>query len=266
LKHTQAARDRQLGLTEEIYSISNSTIENSLREGFCLTRAELVAELNKIGIATNENRASHLFSRAELEKIICSGATKNGRPTYTLLSEWVKKGKTLTKEEALFTLAKRYFSSRCPATTQDFAWWSGMNAADVHDALEFINQDFFTEKIQDQMYWFPNDFALPPATYASIHLLPTYDEFLISYADRRSSIHPGLEQHMKAISDRGIFRPIILQAGQVIGIWSRTIDKKHAEINVHLFSKTDSTTLDGISEAIDGYGVFLCRKLDLKVE
>ena len=48
----------------------------------------------------------------------------------------VLRTKPLTKEEALAKLAKKYFSSHCPATLQDFVWWSVVYLLPAFD--EFI--------------------------------------------------------------------------------------------------------------------------------
>jgi hypothetical protein len=96
------------------------SIEKALRGGEHLIREDLMAALGKAKIATAENRSSHLLLRAELDGIACSGATKGGKQTYALLAERVPKTKPLTKEEALAKLAKKYFTSHCPAALRDF--------------------------------------------------------------------------------------------------------------------------------------------------
>lgn len=124
IKAGMASRNRQLGLTPEIFSHSNKTIEKALAKDGHQTREELVAQLHKAGIATDNNRASHLLMHAELEGLICSGKAKGKAQTYALLDERVAETKTLHQEEALASLAQTYFTSRGPATIYDFSWWS----------------------------------------------------------------------------------------------------------------------------------------------
>ncbi len=47
-----------------------------------------------------------------------------------------RRRKGLGREEALAELALRYFTSRGPATLQDFVWWSGLTTADARAGLE----------------------------------------------------------------------------------------------------------------------------------
>jgi len=263
IKAAQRSRDRQLELTEEVYSKSNAVIEKALSDGNHHSREELVAILRNANIATDQNRASHLLMRAELEKIICSGVIRNGRPTYALLSERVKSGKKLKDEEALFELAERYFTSRFPATTEDFAWWSGFPAGRVRQALDMIKGVFHKEEIQGKSYILPDDFNQSLIHNPTTFLLPPYDEFMLSYAYRRASISRELESHLKEISDRGMFRPIIVMDGQVIGAWKRTIGKKSITIEVNRFYRHDISSWETIRVAASQYATFVNMEIQI---
>jgi hypothetical protein len=264
IKSAQSSRDRELELTEAVYSISNSIIEKALSSELHLTREELVAELNKAGITTTQNRASHLFARAEVEKIICSGPSRDGKPTYALLSARVPKTGRLTREEALAKLARCYFTSRFPATLQDFTWWSGLTAGDARHALEMVKPNFNPETINGLTYWMTDDVVLQQPDQPSVFLLPAYDEFLISYTDRSASISVEFENHMKGISDRGVFRPIIVINGQVAGIWKRTIKENRLLLELEYFIKPDNIIIRLIRDAATHFGNFLGMKIEVK--
>lgn len=264
LKTSQSSRDRQLELTETIYTKSNAIIEKALSNGKQLLREELIALLNQAGIATDENRAAHLFARAEIEKIMCSGATRNGKTTYALLAERVPKARQLTRDEALAELARRYFTSRYPASLQDFTWWSGLPARDAKHALESIRSAFTTEIMNQRTYWLASNFNLPRENHPSAYLLPTYDEFIISYNDREASITTDLTQYLKKISDRGVFRPIIVLEGQVAGIWKRTIQKDTIQIEIQPFKPLKQSMKNLLVNSAEQYGYFCGKKIDVK--
>jgi hypothetical protein len=263
IKAAQSSRDKLLELTEEVYAKSNATIENALSTGKHLTREELISALHQAGISTDENRASHLFARAELEKIICSGASRGSKTTYALLSERVPKPTECTRDEALAKLASRYFTSRCPATLQDFSWWSGLPARDANKALELVKSEFERAQINGRTYWVARGRALPLAKKVGAFLLPTYDEFIISYSDRSASIPEVLEQHLKQISDRGVFRPIIVVDGQVVGIWKRMLKNDAVQVEIEPFMDFDTSTKESITHTAARFGSFLGMKVDL---
>jgi hypothetical protein len=77
-----------------------------------------------------------------------------------------------------------------------------------------IGNDFISEKIGSQTYWFSENSSLKDEKN-TVHLLPAYDEFLISYKNRSASITATDQQ--KTISNNGIFRPVIVVNGEVAG-------------------------------------------------
>ncbi len=264
IKAGERSRDRDLELTEEVYARSNAVIERALGGGNHLPREPLIALLNQAGIATDENRASHLFMRAELEKIICSGATKGKKTTYALLSERVPNTRRLAHDEALAELARRYFTSRPPATYQDFLWWSGLPARDAIQALESVKSNLISETIDGATYWLSPQANLEHEEAAkSVLLVPVYDELLISYAHRIASVPPHLEQHMKEISNRGIFRPIIVVQGQVVGNWKRTVDKETLMVDLQPFSDLDPALLQQLASEAERYAGFCDKKVEI---
>jgi len=262
IKASQSARDRQLELTETIYAKSNSLIEKTLRASGQCTREELLATLNGAGIAIDQNRSAHLLMRAELEAIICSGPIHKGKPTYALLAERVPKINRLTKEEALAALARRYFASRCPATLQDFSWWSGLRAGDAREGLESIKAELHEEKIQDSIYWIPNDLSITRPSKDPVHLLPPFDEFIVGYTGRSASIEAKYASHMAEISNRGVFWPIIVINGQVIGIWKRTIQKDTIILDIQLFRQVSRSIQKQIEKSAAAYGLFMGKKVE----
>jgi hypothetical protein len=252
LKH----RHTELELSEVLVAKSNHLIENALRGGYQLKREELVALLTQAGIATHANQAYHLFLCAELEGILCSGADQDGKPTYALLPERVPTKKTMTKEEALARLAKTYFASRSPATLQDFGWWSGLTAQDARQALDLVKTNFVPETVANQTYWLSSACAKAAiSSQETLYLLPAYDEFLISYQERGASLQQA--ESPRTVSENGIFRPVIVLDGQVIGIWKRKLAQEKVVVEVELFKPASQTLLHKIEAAAGRFAHFL---------
>jgi hypothetical protein len=262
IKSSLKSREKELGLTETIFKKSNTIIQKALREKH-LTREELMADLTKAKIATDNNRSSHLLLRAELEGIICSGAARGINRTYALLEKIVPKIKTLSQEEALAKLAEKYFFSHCPATLQDFIWWSGLSVVNAKHALEMIKSSLISEKIGPQTYWFLNSFSTPITAGKSGYLLPAYDEFMISYKDRSASLN--FENNKKSISSNGIFNPVIVMNGQVTGLWKRTIKNDRIIVETEFFRPHNKKELSLIKKASIEFGNFLNKKTEVLI-
>ena len=262
IKSSMKSRNKELKLTKSVIEKSNKIIVEALSKGEHLTRDELKKEFEKNNIATGNNRLSHLLFEAELDGLICSGNIKNKKQTYALLSRRVPIKKILTKEESLAELAKRYFSSHCPATIHDFIWWSGLTVKDAKNALELVKPNFISETIDYQTYWLTNSFSIPKNNNKiSVHLLPAYDEFIISYKTRHLAFPSG--HFKKAVSSNGIFRPVIIVNGQVEGLWKRIINKDKVIIETEFFQQPKSNILSLIKKKAGLYGNFFRMKTEL---
>ena len=95
----------------------------------------------------------------------------------------------------------------------------------------------------------------------SVHLLPAFDEFLISYKDRSSSL--SLVNNKKTVSDNGIFRPFILVNGQVAGLWKRKIQKNKVIIETELFQTINKLTRNLIDKKASSFGKFLSKETEV---
>ena len=260
IKSATKARHKQLEFTEKILTKTNNIIEKSLRDGKHLTREELMAIIKKEKIATNDNRSSHIMLIAELDGIVCSGKIKNNKQTYALLSERVQKKKTFTRDEALALLAQKYFTSHCPATLQDFIWWSGLLVKDARQAFEMVKHNFISERIGSEIYWLTNSFSPNLKLKTSAYLLPAYDEFLISYKDRTASLTQ--EHNKKTVSTNGIFWPVVVINGKVTGSWKRTLKKDRVIVETSLFKQHSKTTIKLIEKAAGIFGKFLEKEAE----
>ena len=263
IKKVMKTNDKLLELNETVYAKCNAMLEKLLSNECSMTRDELVQEFENIHIRTDDNRLSHIMIQAELEGIVCSGPLKANKPTYSLLAERVPVKKTGTRDEALATLAGRYFRSHGPATLRDFVWWSGLSITNARNALEMIKTGFVTETIGPETYWFMEPLKNTQPQTTTVHLLPAYDEFLISYANRSAAL--ATVHNKKTISNNGIFHPVIVVNGQVEGLWKRTTVKNLVKIETSHFQLHDPETLQGIHDEATRFGIFLDKKVELTI-
>ncbi len=257
-------RHRQLEISPSVLKKSKHVLENILSRAH-LTRDEIVAHLNKNKIQTDNYRLGHLLLHAELDCLICSGKSRGNKQTYALLEERVTRKTPISRQEALTKLARIYFSSHGPATLKDYIWWSGLPARDARNGLDTIKNDLCSETIDSETYWFfPSTSLLKKPALKSLFLLPAYDEFLISYANRKPSL---AETHnAKTISNNGIFRPVIILNGQVIGIWRRTSTQTASNIDIELFHPFPKKVLNQIEFSVAKQGEFLGGKITCTLE
>ncbi|MFZ6014048.1 MAG: winged helix DNA-binding domain-containing protein [Bacteroidota bacterium] len=203
-------------------------VAKTLEGGKHLTRHALKAALEKKKIITDGLRLSCIMMYAELEGIICSGARQGKQFTYALIDEWApekiyQRGATsFHKKDALGELTTRYFTSRGPASAQDFAYWSGLTVKEAKEGIEMLSASFGRETWKNQEYIF-----LPEKTRAnnthSTFLLPVYDEYGLSYKDRGAMT--GKEMPAAIDARKVVFHRIVIVDGRAGGVWQRTDDK-----------------------------------------
>lgn len=252
VKATMAYYDRQLELDDALYMRSNAAIAGALAGGQYSTRAELGTALAAAGIVAQGQRLGHVVMRAELDGVVCSGPRRGKQFTYALLAERAPLAKTLTRDEALAELTRRYFTSHGPATVRDFAWWSGLTVADAKAGLALVGADLSQEEIDGLTYWFPAS-ALPAAEPAhEAFLLPTYDELLVGYEGFGAAITGG-----RGNGEWATFNATIVLGGQVIGNWRRTVTRGAAVIEIAPFAPLTALQHEAIFAAAGRYGAFV---------
>ncbi len=255
--------NRYRGITEDILLKSNSLIEKMLEGHKNLTRQEIADNLMKAGILRDPLDMNCITMRAEVDGLICSGADKGKKTTYALLEERVPPAKKLHREEALAKLAKKYFQSHSPASSEDFSWWSGLSITEARQAINLISSELITDKfssenllIHESCLKVLKSLELKNSEEKDeLYFLPSYDEYLISYKNRTSVL--DLEHHPKAFSKNGIFHPVILYKGQVIGNWSKSIKKGKLSFEVSFFDPKLKIRPELITEAGNRYRAFI---------
>jgi hypothetical protein len=252
------SRHRELELDEKIFSKSFKIIEKILSNRIHFTRDEIMNELNRHKIVAEGQRAAHIMLMAELNKIVCSGSLKGKNQTYALLSEVVPKPIKLTREEAIDQLINIYFTTRGPASVSDFCWWSGLSITETKKALEQCKSKLFSFNQNSITYWTGKNFNSHQKIKDTILFLPAFDEFIICYKDRSAILPEDKVKH--AISSNGLFRPVVVQEGQVIGIWKMLTSKNKNVIEIDLFNAKFKKAIKELDLKIDK---FLNQKIEI---
>ncbi len=223
IKSAMGPHDQLLGLDAVAIARSNDVIARALEGGRRKTREELCADLESHGHPAAAARGLHMLMHAELDGVVCSGPMRGRMPSYELLSERAPQAALLPKDEALALLARRYFTSHGPATLPDFTWWSGLNQSEARRGMEAVRSLFVAEKADGREWFFDDEAAARKVTDETVHLLPSFDEYLVAYRDRLAVL-PAVH-HRRAVTSNGIFRPVVIENGSTVGLWKKAMKK-----------------------------------------
>lgn len=233
------AKSRGLDITSKHYDRGSSLIVKMLEGNKSLTRQEIEAELIRAGMIRADNEedllsVKYIVSIAEIEGIICSGVDKGKKTTYALLDERVPPTRELHKEEALALLAGRYFRSHSPASLNDFIWWSGLTTTEARQAIGLIDSELITDRFDYRILYVHDSYKDTDAPVGNmLHLLPSFDEYLISYKDRTTVMEKV--HHPKAFNNWGTFYPVVLHKGKIVGNWNKSVKKGQLTIETSFF-------------------------------
>ncbi|MEP6549822.1 MAG: winged helix DNA-binding domain-containing protein [Gemmatimonadales bacterium] len=248
---------REMELDDAVFRKSRAALIKALEGGKQLTRVELARVLGRARISVEDPvRVAHLMIRAELDGIVCSGARRGKQFTYGLLEERAPQARSLDRDEALAELTKRYFSTRGPATIDDFCWWSGLTKADAKRGVQAAAGELEHTTSEDRACYFaPMRLPAQPATPIA-HLLPNYDEYFIGLKDRNAMLNrlttAGIDPKIDALSGH-----ILTINGQVVGRWRRTLTKKEAIVSLHLLTSPTQAERRTIEKSTRRFGRFL---------
>ena len=92
-------------------------------------------------------------------------------------------------------------------------------------------------------------------------LLPPFDEYTVAYKDRSAVLDPSYAKLMN--TGYGIFKPIVVVDGQIVGIWKREFKKNSLVIEVSPFNSLTKADQQKIARAADRYAKFLGLPADV---
>lgn len=236
-----AKRMEEAKLTPKTIERCNDLFRKGLAGGQRFQRPELFALLTRAGVKVVPQHHYSIIWHAALHGVIAHGPMDGKQPTFVLLDDWVKKPKKLSADAALVELARRYFTSHGPTTVHDFAWWAGVAMATARDGLEGVKGLLVSERIAGKEYWGPSDGGVPDAALSvGMHLLPGFDEYFLGYQHRGDIIDPA---HAAKVvpGANGVFKPMIVVDGQVVGTWKRVVKAKSVAIELVPFGKLRAT-------------------------
>jgi len=252
-----ATRYKNLELDEKTLQKTQTILSRTLKKE-PLTRDELTAVFHKAGIEAKGERLTHILYHAAMDQLICIGPKRGNSVTYTLLHAPAAKP-FKDRPAAVAELAKRYFLSHGPATVSDFVLWSGLTIKEAREGLEAVKPLLTSFTLEQKDYWM--NAQQPAAAKPDLYCLPGFDEYVLSYEDRSHFLDA---QHKNLVyTTNGIFNPVIVHKGAIIGTWQRTFNKDTVIVTLKPFKPLPAATLKKIRTALQPYASFCNKKLSI---
>jgi hypothetical protein len=219
----------QLGLPPEVAERSTEEVRAILAEHGPLDRHQIAARLRERGVpvAAEGQAPIHVVGRAAHAGVLI----EVGDGLYGPL----ELGPLPDRDDALRELARRYALSHAPATSDDFASWSGLPAADVRAAWD------------DELRFEGGD------EEGGVRLLPAFDEWLLGWRSRELVLPPG---HARRVAPGGgIIRPVAIAEGRVFATWR--LDRRQGVVSLEPFGRVTKSLRAGVEAEVEAISAFL---------
>jgi len=245
--------DARLELDAKVYAKARRAIVKALERDGVMTRAELGAAVTKAGVPASGQRLAHLMMDAELAAIVCSGPKRGAQMSYVLVDAVAPPTPALSRDEALATLASRYFDSHGPATAHDYSWWSGLTLGDARRGIAAAGVGAHV-------------LVAPPSAdrVSGAHfLIPNYDEYFIAYRHRDAVLDRARARNVGIWTTAEYPHPIVLH-GRVAGSWRREVTPTRAIVTLRFHATPTPAELAAVTAAATRFGRFLGLPCDVR--
>ncbi|WP_120336850.1 winged helix DNA-binding domain-containing protein [Cryobacterium soli] len=260
-----ATRRRDLGLDESIIEHARQVAVDALIGGRELSRSAFMELLEQNGISAAGQRGYHLIWHLAQSGTLCWGRQLDSQQMLVLLDEWVPRPRRLERDEALGEYLLRYLVGHGPAPLTDFIWWSQLTTADAKIALAVAAPHLVELEVDGVRHLLPRSTdttALPRAAPgrgpAAVLALAGFDEYLLGYRERNLAIEP--EKFTWVVPGKnGIFLPILVRGGRVIGTWRREWQPRRVTVQPQPFLPFSDVSARSADRALHEYARFLGR-------
>jgi hypothetical protein len=247
-----ARRYRELGLDQRALARAADVVAETVTSG-PHTRRELADRLEERGISAAGQRIAYIVMHAELTAVVCSGPMRGKQHTYAAFDERVASGNGPRGDDALAELARRYFTTRGPATVNDFVWWSGLTTAQARQSLDMTNADLSSRVIDGRTYWFSEHTSRRKDP--RIDLVQCYDEVIISYRQSRDVL-ASTSVRFPAPRNLDGFTHVVLLDGRLLGHWRAVDDRKGLRVETRIDEELGDAQRVALAEAVERYRRF----------
>ena len=253
-------RRRQLELDAALCKRGVAAMRKLLSGG-PMTRPQLREQLRARGlpIAATGQAMIHLVAHAAHIGAVCYGPPQGRQSTIVLFEDWVPLSDRPRGDAALAELARRYMSGYGPATTQDFAAWSSLPAAQARGAISAIRGELQEVPSPWGTLWalrgkrlrgkHPTESSAP-----TVRLLPSWDTYTLGYRSRDSMLDP---RHVNRFQAGGLFYQSVCVDGRLEGAWRLATSARDATIEIDAFESRLTVPRGALDAETAAIGHFL---------
>ncbi len=148
---------------------------------------------------------------------------------------------SLSPEDALVQLVKRYISTFGPVTEQDITWWTGLTKTTIQSALSALESELLSIQIKKHSH----EYLMLESDYKALKKFKaprSFPPLLLPYEDPYTKGYQLRKRLMKAEHEKHVYiggeaQPTVLVNGKIVGIWNRVFEKPGDTLTIQLFQR-----------------------------
>ncbi|WP_237207863.1 winged helix DNA-binding domain-containing protein [Rothia nasimurium] len=213
----------QFGLSVEGYEAARSLAESAISKP--VSRDQLRALFAEAGYPREllGHHLRRLGSGGAIIQTRRTGQDDTFVASEVAIPEQVADATIRTPAEKTRELTARYFSTRGPASVDDFNWWSTLPKSTITRTAEALvaSGELMSFVLDGTIYYmgsWQQDVTTQDLDHAlslTFHL-PAFDEYFIAYKNRSHLFAPGVDPH-SVMTKNGIGWPFTVEGGQITG-------------------------------------------------
>lgn len=227
------------GVSEAQATHGVAVVVDALAPGAALARATLRRRLDEAGVPTAGQALTHVLLATSILGRLVRGPVVDGEQRFVDPVAWIgPPPDSVDRDRLLGELARRYLRGHGPAEPVDLSAWSGLALRDAHRGFERIAAETEDRPAGCVALRGRPGRVRPPAA----RLLGPFDPLLHGWSSR--DFVTG--DHRQVVTVNGIFRPVALVDGHVVGTWRITDDALVVEVLEPVTGPAlDELTVDG---------------------
>lgn len=252
---------RKWGFDQAVLATIRTTITAALGGGEHLTRGEIGTALAGAGLELAGQGLAYALMFAELEGLVCSGQRRGKQHTYALLDERVPGTDDRTRPEALAELARRFFTSRGPASARDLAGWASLTLAEARQATAEAADALEAFEFDGTTFWHAPGQPAPAPEEPRADLINGLDELAMAYPHTREVLLGGRAWGQGTTAD--MYHAVLID-GRLAGHWTYRRNGRGRPVQVPVHALWDWTSAQdrAVDEAITRFGAFVGRPVE----
>jgi DNA glycosylase AlkZ-like len=251
--------DLRNGLDAPLIVRATSAIAAAIARRGHLTRRDVADALTRAGMKMTPWLVGHLLMHAELRTIVCSGMPRGRQQTYALVDERAPHRDTMTRDDMLAALARRYFQSHGPATARDYQWWSWLSGADVKRSVEMLGRDVDRVRHGDRTYLAIHAQRAARPRRAAAHLVQPFDELVVAYSESRAVVDVSGAARAGGQGGAALLTRGVIYDGQMVARWTIAPASGSRAIALQPLRRLSSTERDAVQAAAARFERFYFR-------